>query len=545
MNKFTLITAFFLFLIGGVAVAGATEIHITTVAGLQAIQADLGGTYVLDNDLDLNGSVFTPLGHYWAPFAGTFDGKGHTIANFVLNKQEATGQGLFGCSGGTIRNLKLKNSRLTPDVDTNYVGSLVGWNTLSGTVSTITVQDVVVQGGADVGGIVGRNDGSITNCSAANATITNPTYGGGIAGTNRGSIRNCTVLSSTISCGSDGGGITGFSEQDVIESKQRQPVVTNCTVRSTTVTGHGPIGGLIGAINADFRAGVTLSNSSVEDSTIRGIRGIDGSEDIGGGVGYVMGGRVGNCSVLRTIVEGDKNVGGFAGESGDGQITDSTASATVTSTGQGQSYGGFIGRNEGMINRCTASGPTNDKNVGTMTGGFVGANMQPGIINSCTASGDVTGNNRVGGFGGYNQGGATIADSSASGTVSGVSETGAFIGVNNGLIRNCSLVPLTRTSQSPRTDRQQSLQVQTNSNYGMKLTSTPLYDQAREDACDAVLAGSVPVDEFVRMVNDEVIMTTLQQTGPMTSSASISKIKKQPDAFTHHNCGTGKIENKP
>ncbi len=431
----------------GDTMAGLKKIHITTVEGLQAIQNNLGGTYVLDTDLDLTGSVFTPLGNPWAPFTGTFDGKGHTISNFVWNKQEVTGPGLFGCSGGTIRNLKLQNSRLPIDADTNYVGSLVGWNTIYGTVSNITVKDVVVQGGADVGGIVGRNDGTITNCSAANVAVTNPIYGGGIAGTNRGSIRNCTVLSSTISCSSDGGGITGISEQDILESRQRQPVVTNCTVRSTTVTGHGPIGGLIGAINADFKAGVTLSNSIVEDSAIRGIRGIDSSDDIGGGVGYVMGGVVGNCRVLRTIVEGDNNVGGFAGESGDGQITDSTASATVTSTGQGQIYGGFIGRNEGMVNRCTASGSTNDKNVGTMTGGFVGANMQPGIVNFCTASGAVTGNNRVGGFGGYNQGGATIADSSASGTVSGVSESGAFIGVNNGLIKNCSTVPLTQTRQ--------------------------------------------------------------------------------------------------
>jgi len=544
MNKLSLITAFLLLLIGGVAVVGATEIHITTVAGLQAIQTDLGGTYVLDNDLDLADSVFTPLGHDGDPFTGTFDGKDHTIANFVLYPRQVTGQGLFGCSDGTIRNLKLQNSRLTPDGDTNYIGSLVGWNTLAGTVSNITVQDVVVQGGADVGSIVGRNDGSITNCSAVNATVTNPYAGGGITGTNRGSIHDCTVLSSNISCGSDGGGITGVSEQDIIESQLRQPVVDNCHVRSTTVTGHGPIGGLIGAINADFRAGVTLSNSTVEDSTIRGIPGISCSEDIGGGVGYVMGGRVGNCGVLRTIVEGDRDVGGFAGESGDGQITDSTASATVTSTGRGQSYGGFIGRNEGMVNQCSASGPTNDKNVGTMTGGFVGANMQPGIINSCTASGAVSGNNRVGGFGGYNQGGATIADSSASGTVVGVSEIGAFIGVNNGLIRNCSIVPLTQTRQSARPDRQQSMQVQTHSNYAMKLTSTLLYDQAREDACDAVLAGSVPVDEFVRMVDDEVILTTPQQAGPMASSALIFPIKT-PDAFTHHNCGTGKIESKP
>ena len=44
-TNFLLLTAVVLLLFSGIIVAGATEIHITTVADLQAVQNDLRGTY--------------------------------------------------------------------------------------------------------------------------------------------------------------------------------------------------------------------------------------------------------------------------------------------------------------------------------------------------------------------------------------------------------------------------------------------------------------------------------------------------------------------
>ena len=86
-HKLLLLTAVVLLVFSGIAGAGATESHITTVADLQAIQNDLGGTYYLDSDLDLSGVSFTPLGNESTPFTGTSEGNVHTIHASPLNPE--------------------------------------------------------------------------------------------------------------------------------------------------------------------------------------------------------------------------------------------------------------------------------------------------------------------------------------------------------------------------------------------------------------------------------------------------------------------------
>ena len=54
----------------------------------------LSGNYALGSNVDLNGVTWTPIGlTYTNPFAGKFDGLGHTISNLTIN--DTTGNNRF------------------------------------------------------------------------------------------------------------------------------------------------------------------------------------------------------------------------------------------------------------------------------------------------------------------------------------------------------------------------------------------------------------------------------------------------------------------
>ena len=99
-----------------------TEYHFTTaeqLAGLAQLVNDKtasvsfeGKTIYLDNDLDLSGSQWTPIGNgdnFVRYFAGTFDGQHHKIMNLYHHSpgDELIRNGLFGVvsDGGTLKNL--------------------------------------------------------------------------------------------------------------------------------------------------------------------------------------------------------------------------------------------------------------------------------------------------------------------------------------------------------------------------------------------------------------------------------------------------------
>ena len=67
----------------------------------------MAGKYVaLDADLDLEGAVFTPIGtSNLTPFAGTFDGQGHTLLNLNIALEGTFYGGLFGYLTGTVENM--------------------------------------------------------------------------------------------------------------------------------------------------------------------------------------------------------------------------------------------------------------------------------------------------------------------------------------------------------------------------------------------------------------------------------------------------------
>jgi hypothetical protein len=99
------------------------------------------------------------------PFAGVFDGNGHTISNFNYQYEGSVSVGLFAYVNNP--NAEIKNlGLLDPNVDggrARCVGSLVGYLN-QGTVTGCYVKGGNVRGDKNVGGLVGENRGVISNC---------------------------------------------------------------------------------------------------------------------------------------------------------------------------------------------------------------------------------------------------------------------------------------------------------------------------------------------------------------------------------------------
>lgn len=167
-------------------------IQIKTLKGFEEIMKQfatnpsaLQQNYILANDagesinLDLSGSS---LGNNWAgisSFQGLFDGNGSTISNIKGS------QGMFSDLYGTVQNLTLDN--VTINAETDCLGGMAGYladgaNITNCNIKNLTLncnlQDKTYPAGysvqhAAIGGLVGRNDGDISN-SLVEGTINVP-----------------------------------------------------------------------------------------------------------------------------------------------------------------------------------------------------------------------------------------------------------------------------------------------------------------------------------------------------------------------------------
>ena len=108
---------------------------------LNNIRNNLGGNYILMNDIDLSGVNWTPIGNADIPFMGNFDGNGYAIKNLNISgtlDANVNSVGLFGeCTiSVSITHLALVNCNIDvtiPESVANrntyiYVGGISGYN---------------------------------------------------------------------------------------------------------------------------------------------------------------------------------------------------------------------------------------------------------------------------------------------------------------------------------------------------------------------------------------------------------------------------------
>ena len=119
-----------------------------------------GKTVILENDLDLHSIDFTPI----PTFSGTFQGNGHTISGLSITGSGNV-RGLFRYiqPTGSVRDLHVSGS-ISPADRKNVLGGLAGKN--QGTITMCSFSGTV-SGLDSIGGIAGINEaqGEIINCA--------------------------------------------------------------------------------------------------------------------------------------------------------------------------------------------------------------------------------------------------------------------------------------------------------------------------------------------------------------------------------------------
>ena len=203
-------------------------------------------------------------------FAGTFDGKMHTISG--IYSVATYGNGLFAyTSGATLKNFSLKDSYIQGGEGT---GSIVGWYA-NGTFDTI-YSNAIVKGYASASK---NHGGGLFALMATNATatkcwfdgeVTGAKYVGGITSYNQAGVVltdcfNTGVVTSTITKNENSnysyvGGIVGYAAANI--------TLVNC-VEAGSVTGYGYTGTAIGKFDSGKTVTITkcyfeaLSNHNI------------------------------------------------------------------------------------------------------------------------------------------------------------------------------------------------------------------------------------------------------------------------------------------
>jgi hypothetical protein len=315
----------------GVVGCGSVPIEIRDWYDLNAIRDNVGGNYILMNDLDSTTAGYEEVasptaneGRGWQPigsiavnraFVGSFDGQGYEIRDLFIDRPDESDVGLFGIveTGGVIENVGAVNGNVS---GYGNVGNLVGYN--RGTVRNSHAGSNAT-GDMNVGGLVGVNDGTVsTSHCSGNAAGRDGV--GGLVGRNDGTVSN-----------SYSGG---------------------------TVSGNDLVGSLVGVNDG------TMSNSYASGPVV-------GSDFIGGLLGRNEG-TVSKCYSTGSVAGGEY-AGGLVGQNLYGVVSDSVWDTQAT--GQAASDGGIGKNTTEMKDLDTFSGASWDivavANSGTRNTGYI------------------------------------------------------------------------------------------------------------------------------------------------------------------------------
>ncbi|WP_092417780.1 GLUG motif-containing protein [Pseudomonas sp. NFPP07] len=433
---------------------GALYDVIQNTAQLQAVNNNLNGLYVLGTDIKGYGN-FKSIGGNMA-FSGVFDGLGNTVSGFTVTN---TGPmvGLFAGNSGSISNLKLANMTVngnTSGAGFSYIGGLVGLN--NGTLTNVSATGLRVNANASntnvVGGLVGLNlGGAIDRASVAVNSYVNgngyTTSVGGLVGENvSGGAGPASITNSLTNVAIGGylarnfaggaGGLVGSNRGGYIADSSSSGSVGNysCSYVGTNM------GGLIGynqagtversSSSATVRGNSASNiggligfntNSAVRESSFSGAVNGYGSASAGGLIGYNQNSTLSDVKTSGTVYDtSGTNVGGLVGQNFYGQIDTAEALANVTA-GANSNTGGLVGSNYGgTVSHVVARGKV-VAGSNSNVGGLIGNN--DGDLSSVEASGEVRAgsNSFVGGLVGTNGRtlGSTIETATAKGTVYG------------------------------------------------------------------------------------------------------------------------------
>lgn len=173
---------------------GDINYAITTPADLMAVKYNMAGDFTLENDIDMTGVDFTPIGIEGntsvAKFTGNFDGKGHIIKGLKYDNADKGEVGLFSqTENATITNLGIEGAHFVGNAN---VGGIVG-RMYGGVIANCATLNSYIEGRDHVASIAGEinntqdgetlNGGTVSNCFSDAVVKSREYQAGGIVGT--------------------------------------------------------------------------------------------------------------------------------------------------------------------------------------------------------------------------------------------------------------------------------------------------------------------------------------------------------------------------
>ena len=193
---------------------------------------------VLENDIDMSGTEWTPVGSGMQDggYSGDFDGGGKSICGLKVNTEGDAG--FFGglASGAKVHDLSFSEAQVTGTGDNSSAGVIAGASL--GVIEDCNVVSSKVSG-QYAGAVTGNNSVQVNSCDAVGVSVTGTFSAGGIAGLSYGKIEYCTLSGESRIVASGGssraGGIVGStSEEGGVKTSGR---VLKCAVEGAFISG--------------------------------------------------------------------------------------------------------------------------------------------------------------------------------------------------------------------------------------------------------------------------------------------------------------------
>jgi hypothetical protein len=240
----------------------AVALGISTPQDLLNMKDDLARKLILNNDVDMTGYVWTPIGTSAAPFTGTFDGNGHVIKGLRYNNENTNSVGLFAyATNATIKKLGIEDARLIGNAD---VAAIVGVATGT-SITECYVANSYIEGRDHVGSIAGalKTGSLIENCYGTAEIASRQYQVSGIAGIMIDAIINKCHFSGiayTTTGSSNAGGMVSLLDGGTVNKISNSVTLAPYMIGSTVCR-------ILGSINGK---GYTLENNYALDATLRG-----------------------------------------------------------------------------------------------------------------------------------------------------------------------------------------------------------------------------------------------------------------------------------
>ena len=202
-------------------------------------------------------------------FAGTFDGDGHTLDNFVITHVGYDANGKYDPKSS---------------LNSFYTGLFANLDK-GGTVKNLTIgSKALIEGTSYVGAIAGGSIGTVENCSSYATVKCVTNYAGGIVGyvkkdtdkaaPAKGKVRGCYNAGKVSANYNSAAGIVGFAVEAIVENCENTGEISAYNFNASQKEGvQNTAGGIVGQVTSSTITNVVNSGTISSYKTVGGIVG--------------------------------------------------------------------------------------------------------------------------------------------------------------------------------------------------------------------------------------------------------------------------------